>query len=394
MLIHDQSNNQLRDLQRTHKELEEVRDKAKEPLYTVEPIINPFTTLQQAQEGNDGYYYHQIEELRKQFDGKHKSKLKRPVYVAIVDTAGVFDHETLQGTHANEHGELFTNEQKLEDGHGHGHGCATIVAGIPNDSRQIGVGPHLEGMVKVIPIKALHNRGYALGSWLIDAHEYLLDLWEKKLKKEGAALYVSGSFSGPNPIKGMKELNQKMVDAGIFLGYSAGNSGYREGESTIGYPAANNVGFATGSIQKNGQASGFSSAGPEIDFTFIGSSVFSGWKDNAYVFWSGTSASRPMEAGYDAWYLAAYPDEIKTQQDLYEYKQKHAIDLMTNGFDERTGLGTMKGTNPPPEGKPEDPGPEPPKETRPKYIIETVVKTRKGNTGQYKAGDPIITFKG
>lgn len=372
-------NTALKQIGQQLQNLDTISRLPEKPDFTVEPIISPFVS-RNANKGNWGYHYHQIEALKTAW----LKEMKRKVIVFVLDTEGTLQHEcfTPAKNYLPEYEKTFTGEDKTAS-NGHGTGCASIIAGIRPDGTPLGLGP--EGWVYVVPVKGLHQRGYGYGSWLMAGMEYVLDVWNSELKKEGVAVHLSASLGGPTPIKGMQELSREMTKSGIFLHFAAGNNGYREGQNTIGYPAKENVGFAIGSISENATPSGFSSAGPDLDFVYAGEMVESAWYSqmDTYLEWSGTSAATPAHAAYCAWITGRFP-HIKTMEQLYAVCRENAIDLWGTGFDERTAWGTNKGV-PKVEIPGEEPDPAPdPGEKYPASIVECRIKTRQPSSNRYE----------
>jgi len=378
----------FRFMQEQRHNLEVVKAMERPADVYIEPEISVYDA---AQSRDWHYYWMSVNMLTKELT----DKLNRPVVVVVLDTAGEYNHDALRGVVAKEWAFSTTGEESPIDGHGHSTGCATLIAGRPKDENtECGVGPRSHTMI--VPGKVLHNKGYGRSSWIVEGCQIVLNLFRDVWKPKGYACIVSGSFGGPSPIGTMADVLKQMQAEGIFLNWSAGNRGYKEGESTVGYPAKYNIGNAIAANASNSLPAGFSSAGEEVDFTAPGATVHSGWKDNTWITWSGTSASCPVDAAFNAWVLSCIPS-IQNQAQLYEFKQKHATDLLTKGFDVRTGWGATRTlfpvSTPPPPPPPPDPAPEPePDPAHPKYVIETHVKTRIGKGPAYKT-DTVIQVK-
>lgn len=323
------------------------------------PEIDPVVPYGIQETGNWGFSYLKIQEFQKAWAGK----LRRKVGVAIVDTAWKFTHKDLEPYALNADGGAFANDKPENgDGHGHGHHCGGIVAAV-NANFPIGVGPAKEGFVKVIPYGGLNSNGGGSYDWLRAAFEAAIETYVKKYKKEGWAWIISNSWGGISQDAKFLELVKQARAEGIIVNASAGNSGYKEGQSTVLYPAKFDEVAAIASIQDNGAPSSFSSSGPEVLFAAPGQSIYSTYKDNKYATASGTSMANPMLGGFEAWLLARFP-EIEDQDHLEEFVKAHITDAHTPGFDVRTGFGVPKADSYvdklPDDGDDDNPPPPPP----------------------------------
>lgn len=379
------------DAYRFLKEQEEAQKMQRSFERSPDVWVNPEISVFDASQGKDWHYYWMYAQLLKEQLTEH---LNRPVVVVVLDTAGEYNHDALKGLDGGQWGFSMTGEESPIDGHGHSTGCATLIGGLPKDENtQCGVAPRSHLMI--VPGKVLHNQGYGLSSWIEKGCEEVLALWQNEWKKKGYACIVSGSFGGSSPVGKMGDIIAMMKQEGIFMNWSAGNRGYKEGESTVSYPAKYNIGNAIAANGSNSLPAAFSSAGEEVDFIAPGASVHSGWRDNTWITWSGTSASCPLDTAFNAWILSCIP-EIKNQDQLYNFKKEHATDLLDKGFDVRTGWGANRTVFPvtptPPPPPPPDPDPDPYPPTTPKYIIETVVHERLGKGPDYKTSR-IFQFK-
>ncbi|MGD8305489.1 MAG: S8 family peptidase [Ignavibacteria bacterium] len=95
------------------------------------------------------------------------------------------------------------------------------------------------------------------------------------------------------------------VKLGIVVVNSASNEGFDATHNTLGAPADGDSVIAVGSVESNGERSGFSSVGPTVDgrikpdLMALGSSVYvaSSFSSSSYGLASGTSYSAPLIAG-------------------------------------------------------------------------------------------------
>lgn len=80
----------------------------------------------------------------------------------------------------------------------------------------------------------------------------------------------------------------KAYQKGILLIASAGNEGYKDG-NTISYPAKFQSVVAVGALDKNDARGFLSSKGDELELMAPGVDILSTWKDGNYRLDSGTS---------------------------------------------------------------------------------------------------------
>lgn len=284
--------------------------------------------------------------------------------IFILDTAGVFDHPDLKDNALNELAKNFTDSPTMTDIHGHGTHCAGIAAATDNSDGVIGVAP----AAKLVPMKVLNDGGSASYTWIIDGVYHVADL---KLPKgyENHRKIISMSLGGPSGSPNMEKAIDYAISKGVFVIAAAGNSGYKEGQNTIGYPGRYEQVITVASIGKSGEPSGFSSNGAEVDLAAPGEGVYSTHKNNGYAYLSGTSMACPHVSGVAALVLSYFP-HIKNQFELEAFLEDFAKDIYDKGEDDRTGAGV-------PdlplyfEQTPEDPGNEDPGDEDP--VPETVV---------------------
>lgn len=351
---------QLRRRQELEKSFEQERDKGMDVV--LPPEIDPIVPYGIQENGNWGFDYLKIQELRNAWGGK----LKRKVGVAIVDTAWKFTHKDLEPYALNDDGGAFANDKPENgDGHGHGHHCGGLVAAV-HPTVPIGVGPAKEGFVKVVPYGGLNSSGGGSYAWLRNAFAAAIETYVKKYKKEGWAWVISNSWGGPTADPQFLELVRQARAEGIIVNASAGNSGYREGQSTVLYPAKYAEVAAIAAIQNNGAPASFSSSGPEVLFAAPGQSIYSTYRDGGYATASGTSMANPIYGGLVSWLLSMFP-EIENQEHLEAFVKAHVTDSHTPGFDVRTGFGVPVGSkyaDKKPDGGDEPEPPQPPKKRK------------------------------
>ncbi len=173
----------------------------------------------------------------------------------------------------------------------HGTGIADIIAGLSNTRGADGVAP----MAKVMPLKVF-SEGIAYTSDIIEAIQYA---------EQNGAKIVNCSW-------GSTEYNQALEEAinasSMLFVCAAGNSTKNLDGNPV-YPAScssDNI-IAAGSINENGQLSGFSNYGEStVDVAAPGNNVAVAAPGNTYVQSSGTSVSSAYVAGEGALVLGKF----------------------------------------------------------------------------------------
>lgn len=254
--------------------------------------------------------------------------------IFILDTAGTFqDHQDLASNNDTRLNANFTDHPD-KDSHGHGTHCAGIAAAIDNGIGVIGIAPN----ATLAAVKVLNDFGSGSSVDIADGIRYVADL-ELPPEHKGKKKIISGSLGGSSPMANVKSAIDYALSKGVWIIFAAGNSGY-SGNDTIKYPAKYDDVIAVGSIKKDESPSTFSSGGPSIDVAAYGDGNYSTYKDNSYATLRGTSMATPVVSGIAA-LLANEYDWLEDQDDLMNAFRKYAKDLFEDGFDHRTGYGSL-----------------------------------------------------
>ena len=219
------------------------------------------------------------------------------VKVAVLDTGCDMDHPDLK-TAIVAHRD-FTGDG-IEDKNGHGTHCAGIIGARMNQYGFVGVAPKCELVIG----KVLGNNGSGAYSWIRDSIRWAVD--------EGCRI-ISMSLGGPVHDDGLFRVIHEALAEGACIIVAAGNEGsiFR---NSIGYPGRYGSVITVASHDRNGNRSGFSSRGGEIDFMAPGSDIWSTYKDGGYASLSGTSMATPFVSGLSA--LIMGTTTINTCEDL------------------------------------------------------------------------------
>lgn len=244
--------------------------------------------------------------------------------IAILDT-GYSPHNDLPAPIAQR---SFISSQDVRDGNGHGTHCAGTALG----RNGIGVAPEAEYIVG----KCLSNQGTGSSTGIGDSVLWAID--------QGATI-ISLSLGGDSPHEPTWKAIQKANDAGIFVFAAAGNSGQRLPNNTIGYPGRHPETFCVGSIDQQGNASSFSSAGREMDGSAPGSNIIScsNTDPNGYRGMSGTSMATPFMAGLCAVVLSGMAmsgaARLRGVNALRDWTKRTFNDVGAPGHDPIYGIG-------------------------------------------------------
>lgn len=211
----------------------------------------------------------------------------RDVRVAVLDTGIDPDHPDLVG--AIERTRDFTGEG-IEDLNGHGTHCAGVIAARQNDVGFIGTAPEASLLIA----KVLRNGG----GGTLEAVANAVD-WAVSERVD----IISMSLGGPTDDPALFEAIHTALARGITIICAAGNSGSLFTNS-IGYPGRYGSVITIAAHDQNGQPSGFSSRGAEIDFMAPGHDIWSTYRQGGYAKLSGTSMATPFVAGLAALILA------------------------------------------------------------------------------------------
>ncbi len=205
------------------------------------------------------------------------------VKVAILDTGVDIDHPDLQDAIVAT--KDFTGDG-IEDENGHGTHCAGIVGARLNGVGFVGVAPKVELLIG----KVLGNEGSGSFSWISDGIFWAVD--------QGADI-ISMSLGGAGSDNELFQAVQYALFYGKYVICAAGNEGSLY-QNSIGYPGRYGGVLTVASHDSNGNPSGFSSRGGEVDVMAPGSEIWSTYKDGGYAELSGTSMATPFVAGLAA----------------------------------------------------------------------------------------------
>lgn len=215
----------------------------------------------------------------------------------ILDTGGSPDHEDLKGVYLEDLCRNFTggNPKDWKDRQSHATHCAGIVAAQGNDVGVLGIAPG----VKIVAGKVLDDHGSGTYEGIIEALDWVKDELRPELKQRGYKyIIVSMSLGGPT----YDPLNQKvkqLVEAGIFVGSAAGNSGDNYPDDDTGCPGnASRIcaSDCVAAVDEKLIRTPWSSDGDPVTIAAPGARILS-TVPGGYAVYSGTSMATPFSNG-------------------------------------------------------------------------------------------------
>lgn len=251
------------------------------------------------------------------------------VKVAVLDTGVDADHPDLKSAIVASHD--FTGDG-IEDHNGHGTHCAGIIGARMNDVGFVGVAPECDLMIG----KVLNNAGQGNFDWIAAGVDWAVD---------GGADIISMSLGGPVSTHNLYQALHRALAEGRTILCAAGNEGSLA-LNNIGYPGRYGGVITVASHDMNGNRSGFSSRGGEIDVMAPGTNIWSTYRDGGYAELSGTSMATPFVAGLGALILSKHRQvpTSSTPVDNCEDMRAHLLRMAAHpGYhDNNTGYGPLQ----------------------------------------------------
>lgn len=220
----------------------------------------------------------------------------RGIKVAVLDTGVDCDHPDLVDAIIAK--QDFTGDG-IEDRNGHGTHCAGIIAAQPNDIGFVGAAPDAQLLIG----KVLGDKG----SGTLDMVAAGVD-WAVSEKADIISLSLGGNSGSDNLYRAIHEALAK----GVAIICAAGNDGSLFSNS-IGYPGRYGGVITVAAHDRNGQPSGFSSRGGEVDFMAPGQDVWSTYVNGGYAKLSGTSMATPFVAALAALIISKHRHTINSR---------------------------------------------------------------------------------
>lgn len=251
------------------------------------------------------------------------------VKVAVLDTGIDVDHPDLADAIVDS--KDFTGEG-VEDTDGHGTHVAGIIAARLNDVGFVGVAPKAGLLVG----KVLGKGGQGSFEWIAQGIEWAI--------AKGAHV-ISMSLGGSTSTHQLFVAVHEALVKGLFVVCAAGNEGSLF-QNSIGFPGRYGGVITAASHDENGNPSGFSSRGGEVDFMAPGSNIWSTYKDGGYATLSGTSMATPFVAGLAALIISKHLRTAtnKTPLENNEDLREHLMRMATHPghHDNASGYGPLQ----------------------------------------------------
>lgn len=218
--------------------------------------------------------------------------------------------------------DFFEYDNDPYDEHGHGTAVAGIISAVKNNG--IGISGAAPG-AKLLCLRAFDKNGEGEEDDVAAAILYAANMNAK---------IINMSFGDDKFSLLLYEVIKYAYEKNIVMIASAGNSN----SNLPHYPSGFSEVISVGASDKSGYKANFSNYGSTIDLIAPGVDIYTTYKDNAYNYFSGTSASSPIVSACVALILSVNnfsPSEIK------QILRNTSDDIGTIGWDEKTGAGKI-----------------------------------------------------
>ncbi|WP_161516159.1 S8 family peptidase, partial [Bacillus thuringiensis] len=241
--------------------------------------------------------------------GKGVSPLTgKGIAVAVLDTGIDREHPDVK---IKDGVSFVENVLDFDDDNGHGTHLAGIIGAQKNNSGMTGIAPDVD----LYAVKVLDKYTNGKYSTVVKGIDWAI---------EHKANIILMSLGGKKESVFFEEAINKAYEKGILLVSSAGNEGYKEGDS-ITYPAKFNSVIAVGALDAKDQRGFLSSKGEQLELMAPGVDIWSTWNDGSYRFDSGTSMAAAHVAGVAS--LLLENDRMLSNQQVRELLKKSATPL-------------------------------------------------------------------
>lgn len=220
----------------------------------------------------------------------------RGIKVAVLDTGVDPDHPDLKPAIAGV--KDFTGDG-IEDRNGHGTHCAGIIAAQPNSIGFVGAAPDAQLLIG----KVLGDNGSGSLDWVAAGVDWAVE--------QGADI-ISMSLGGQTGSHRLYRAIHEALAKGKSIICAAGNDGALFTNS-IGYPGRYGGVITVAAHDRNGQPSGFSSRGGEVDFMAPGQDIWSTYVNGGYAKLSGTSMATPFVAALAALIISKHRNTFNSR---------------------------------------------------------------------------------
>jgi subtilisin family serine protease len=226
--------------------------------------------------------------------------------IAIIDTGVNYKHPALGGGFGPGFKvvagyDFVDNDSDPLDVDGHGTG----IAGVIGATEFVFEGARYRGLAPGAKIIALRTSGGSGGGAQEDLRIELALQWVLANRAQYNIVAInlstgSGAHSAPTQEEPFADEFQSLINAGVFIAASSGNSGVRT-PFAIEYPAADPNVFAIGSVNSNDVISRFTERSADLDLLTPGENVPTAYYDavnrkHVYLAATGTSFAAPHAA--------------------------------------------------------------------------------------------------
>lgn len=259
----------------------------------------------------------------------------RDVYVAVLDTGIVPDHEDLAGNFEKDRSANFTNEDRdaYFDGSGHGTHVSGTIGALGNNGKGVA---GVSWRAGIIAVKVLNDDGIGFGSTVFEGLDHVMDLIDNKGVNIAAVNMSLGGWHPYSPDNSEEyeahpyyAALKALADRAVIV-VAAGNNGLEVGkprtvdgiENCYVYPASfKNIPnkIVVGAIDEDNSAADFTNwSATEVDVMAPGVGIRSAVNDGnaSYIERNGTSMAAPHVAGAVALLKASHPgwnaDDLRT----------------------------------------------------------------------------------
>lgn len=251
-------------------------------------------------------------------DGKFHSKYTgKGVSIFIIDSGILSTHVEFAGRRTCGFDGGFGDEgTTCEDFFGHGSHVAGIASG-----NSVGVAKDAD----VVAVKIGGKTEFGTLETVIHGIDYVT---KTKIENPEKPMVANMSSSGRFSLT-LNDAIDKLVDAGLFVSVSAGNTGRRT--ACRRSPSSATKVITVGATDENDKAYELSSYGQCVDIYAPGVSIYSAWRKNSssYKLLEGTSMAAPFVAGVAALHLEKDPQ--MTPEDVWKAIQKDSIRDLISG---------------------------------------------------------------
>ena len=241
------------------------------------------------------------------------------VKVAVVDT-GIVPHAALPRLSASI--EIMPFPADITATQGHGTAVASLIAGVHPLAR--GIAP----AVDLISVRVMDEGGlsdsYFVAAGLLAA-------------MDAGAEIVNLSLGVQQDSPLLAEAIRMLLEQGIVVVASSGNSGQSEAKYPAAYPGV----IGVGAVDASGERMAFSNLGSELGMTAPGYGVNAAAPGGGFVRVSGTSASAPLVAGAIAATISDGSGRRLSAADAVAIVMACADDEGPPGFDAEYGTGVL-----------------------------------------------------